>query len=143
MEGLRLGDGGLISAVRQRRLLANYIGEIGLLLTTMQPIRPVAISIAFLLFAVSGIMTYFAMDRSDYSFCDKRLVIAVVTLIALGLLIVSLRLRCDKRASIQRRCIKGASYILVIAVSAGFWFDVWATQQCSESSKTRVEKLEH
>lgn len=109
----------------------------------MQPIRLVAASISFLLFAVTGVMTYFAMDRSDYSFCDKRLVITVVTLIGLGLLIVSLSLRCHKGASIQRRCIKGASYVLVVAVSAGFWFNVWATQQCSESSKTRVEKLEH
>ena len=109
----------------------------------MQQIRPVAASVSILLFAVTGLMTYFAMDRSDYSFCDKRLVITIVALVALGLLIVSLRVRCHKRASIQKKCLKGASYILVVAVSAGFWFDVWATQQCSESMRNRVEKLQH
>jgi hypothetical protein len=109
----------------------------------MQSIRPVAVFISFLIFAITGIVTYFAMDRSDYSFCDKRLVITIVTLVALGLLIVSLRFRCHEGASIQRRCVKGVSYVMVVAVSAGFWFDVWATQQCSESTKTRVEKLLH
>jgi hypothetical protein len=105
--------------------------------------QPVAAFISFLLFAVTGIATYFAMDRSDYSFCDKRLAITIVTLVALGLFIVSLRVRCPERASIQKRCVRGVSYVLVVAVSAGFWFNVWATQQCSESMKTRVEKLQH
>ncbi len=99
--------------------------------------------ISFLLFAITGVLTYFAMDRNDYSFCDKRLVITIVTLIALCMLIVSLRVRCHESASIQKRWVKGASYVLVVAISAGFWFDVWATQQCSESMKTRVEKLQH
>src|ERR1700731_177195 len=100
----------------------------------MQRIRPIAAFISFLLFAVTGIATHFTMDRSDYSFCDKRLIITIVMLVAVGLLIVSLRVRCDESASIERRCVKVAAYVLVVAVSAGFWFDVWATQQCSESS---------
>ena len=109
----------------------------------MQRIRPVAAYVSIFLFSVTGLVTYFAMDRSDYSFCDKRLDITIVALVALGLLMVSLRVRCSKRALIQKRCLKGASYVLVVAVSAGFWFDVWATQQCSESMRNRVEKLQH
>ena len=109
----------------------------------MQPIRPIAVFISILIFAVTAIATLFAMDRSDYSFCDKRLVITIVTLVALGLLIVSLRVRCTEGASIQRWCVKGVSYALVVAVSTGFWFDVWATQQCSETMRNRVEKLQH
>jgi protein-S-isoprenylcysteine O-methyltransferase Ste14 len=109
----------------------------------MPTIRPIAAFISIFLFAVTAIVTHFAMDRSDYSFCDKRLVITIVTLVALGLLIVSLRVGCPEGASIQKRCLKGASYVLVVAVSAGFWFDVWATQQCNESMRNRVEKLQH
>jgi hypothetical protein len=52
----------------------------------MQPIRPIAASISILLFAVTGLVTYFAMDRSDYFFCDKRLDIKIATLVALGVL---------------------------------------------------------
>jgi hypothetical protein len=109
----------------------------------MQQIRPVDASISIFLFAVTGLATYFSMDRSDYSFCDNRLLITIVALVALGLLIMSLRVRCYEGASIQKRCLKGASFILVVAISAGFWFDVWATQQCSESMSNRVEKLQH
>lgn len=83
------------------------------------------------------------MGRNDYSFCDKRLVITIVTLVALALLLAALRIRCHDEARVQRRFLRAAMYVLVVAVSAGFWFDVWATQQCSEATRTGIDQLQH
>jgi hypothetical protein len=107
----------------------------------MQPSRLIAVAASIFLFALTGIVTHFAMDRSDYSFCEKRLDITLVALIALVLLVVSLRIRGHEESRARRRLVRATAYMLVLAVSAGFWFDVFATQECRESPRKRLEKL--
>jgi ABC-type enterochelin transport system permease subunit len=96
--------------------------------------RTNSICISFLIFAVTGLIVHEAMGPN---LCAHYGTVGFFTVAAVGMLIIScLFAKEDKSDSrFVRRVI---SYILVVAVSVGVWYEIWSIQACNAENRKNV-----
>jgi len=62
--------------------------------------------------------------------CVHQLSVWAMTLVAMLLLIFSLKF-CKEDKSDGRSVRRVLSYVLIVVVSSGIWYEIWSTQACS------------
>jgi hypothetical protein len=96
--------------------------------------RTKSFCISFLIFAVIGLIVHEAMGPN---ICAHYGHIGVATIIAAALLVLTLVLtKRDERSGTSARSV--LSYILVIAVSAGIWYEIWSIQACNAETRENM-----
>lgn len=96
--------------------------------------RTKSICISFLIFAVIGLIVHEAMGPN---LCAHYGHVGVGTIIAATLLVLTVVLaKRDQRSGPSVRSV--LSYILVVAVSAGIWYEIWSIQACNTETRQNM-----
>ena len=96
--------------------------------------RTKSICTSFLIFAVVGLIVHEVMGPN---LCAHYGHVGVATIIASTLLVLTLVLtKRDQGSSISAR--SALSYILVVAVSAGIWYEIWSIQACNTETRQNM-----
>lgn len=100
----------------------------------MRPPRTSSIAVSVLLFAIIGLVMH---ELVGPNLCAHQLRVGAASVVVLLLLVTSLSFCKDDKSdarSIRRVC----SYTLVIALSAGLWYEIWSIQACNAGPRTDV-----
>jgi len=100
----------------------------------MRPPRKTSILVSLLLFGIIGFVVH---ETIGPNLCAHQGTVAIYSLAALVLLVVSLRF-CKKDKSDGRSIRRVISYVLVIALSTGIWYEIWSLQACNETERSRI-----
>lgn len=93
--------------------------------------RTKSIFLSLLLFVVIGLIVHESMGPN---LCAHQGRMGLATAVALILLVVScLFTKTDKSDSRSARRV--ISYVLVIVVSIGIWYEIWSIQSCSAGTR--------
>ena len=96
--------------------------------------RTKSIFISFLIFVVIGLIVHEAMGPGV---CNYHGRVGLATIIALCLLTVSCVFAKDDKSD-SRSVRRVLSYILVVAVSIGIWYEIWSIQACNAGTRSNM-----
>ncbi len=97
----------------------------------MRPPRTTSICGSFLIFGIVGLIMHQVVGAN---LCAHHGRVGMATILTAVLLVVSLRFAKEDKSDGQslRRFI---SYVLVVLLSAGIWYEIWSLQACNTGER--------
>ena len=97
----------------------------------MRPPSTISIVISILIFGIVGLVMH---ELVGPNLCAHQIRVGIATVLVLILLILTLCLPKEKHQggwSIRRVL----SYVLVVGLSVGIWYEIWSTQACNATTR--------